>query len=152
MISRNLCLVNSLPMMVVHPPILLGVQNKFADHNNFRSIWIRMEDEYNWLRVSLICILHSKKKNAHFGLIDNFGSRQRYLPRSTRAHIDSNNVQLGPWDEFLVNSAIFTSMWALYSLGRWRSLVGCTVSVVLARCHVLSKQQTHKSTDSKEFF
>ena len=135
MTSRNLCLVNSLPMMMVHP-ILLGVQNKFADYNKFRSIW--MEDEYNWLRprVSLICILHSKKKNAHFGLIDNFGFEAKVPSRSTRAHTDSNNVQLGPWDEFLVNSAIFTSMWALYSLGRWRSLVGCTVSVVLARCHV----------------
>ena len=65
--------VNSLPMMVVHPPILLGVQNKFADYNKFRSIDIWMEDEYNWLRVSLICILHSKKKNVHFGLTDNFG-------------------------------------------------------------------------------
>ena len=34
-----------------------------------------MEVKYivNWLRVSLIRILHSKKKNAHFGLIVNFG-------------------------------------------------------------------------------
>ena len=70
--------------MVVHPPILLGVQNKFADYNKFRSIW--MEDEYNWLRVSLICILHSKKKNAHFGLIDNFGFEAK-VPSSKHTQI-----------------------------------------------------------------